>query len=63
MNIKENIIIKRLDILKNKLNYSFLSCNKYLPFNYVLKNPELPWDYYNLTYSKNITLPAAKYFR
>jgi hypothetical protein len=60
---EENIIIEKLDILKNKWNYKQLSNNKKIIFKYVIDNPELRWDYNILSSNPNITLPAAKYFR
>jgi hypothetical protein len=62
-NIKEQIIIKKLDFLKDKWNYYQLSYNEKVPFKFILNNLELPWDFTNLSGNKKITFPAAKYSR
>jgi hypothetical protein len=63
LNIKEKIIFQKLDILKDKWNYNELSHNHYLPFKYVINNPNLQWNFIRFSYNPNITLPAAKYSR
>jgi hypothetical protein len=53
--IKEQIIIEKLNFLKDKWNYNELSYNIYLPFKYVIDNPELSWNFNKLSYNSNIT--------